>query len=172
MHKECAICHKLLTVENLAALGHDYVNKVCTRCGDRIVTPIIDNGEHTYRMHTVFSPSNWNELTYQDNNDTQIIDYINGSLFSYDFKFENGKIVPGKFEVKYDAAIKLEDVSSKYVGTKWGIPAGATARAYKITLRDGLMWQDGTPIKAEDFVYSMKEQLNPDFKNYRADDFL
>ena len=170
MHKECAICHKLLTVENLAALGHDYVNKVCTRCGDRIVTPIIDNGEHTYRMHTVFSPSNWNELTYQDNNDTQIMNYIGSSFFSYDFKFENGKIVPGEFEIKYDAATKLEDVSSQ-VDAKWGIPAGATARAYKITLREGLMWQDGTPIKAEDFVYSMKEQLNPDFKNYRADSF-
>lgn len=126
---------------------------------------------YTYNTYTALSPSNWNELTYQDDNDTQIMNYIGSSFFSYDFKFENGKIVPGQFEIKYDAATKLEDVSAKYVGSKWGIPEGATARAYKITLRNDLKWEDGTAIKAEDFVYSMEEQLNPLFKNYRADSF-
>ena len=113
---------------------------------------------YTYNTYTAISPTNWNELTYQDNNDTQIMSYIGSSFFSYDFKFENGKIVPGQFEIKYDAATKLEDVSAKYVGSKWGIPEGATARAYKITLRNDLKWEDGTAIKAEDFVYSMEER--------------
>ena len=127
---------------------------------------------YTYNTYLTLSPSNWNELTYQDNNDTEVMSWISSSFFSYDFKYdENGEILPGEFEMKYNAATKLEDVSAQYVDTKWGVPAGKTGFAYKITLREDLKWDDGTPIKAEDFVYTMKEQLNPLFQNYRADSF-
>ena len=126
---------------------------------------------YTYNTYTALSPSNWNELTYQDNNDTQIMSYIGSSFFSYDFKYdEKGEIIPGEFVMKYDAATKLEDVSAS-VDAKWGIPEGATGRAYKITLRNDLKWDDGTAIKAEDFVYTMQQQLDPLFQNYRADSF-
>ncbi len=127
---------------------------------------------YTYNTYTTLSPSNWNELTYQDSNDTQIMSYIGSSFFSYDFKFDaEGKPIPGKFDMKYDAATKLEDVSAQYVNTKWGVPADSKGYAYKITLRNDLKWDDGTPIKAEDFVYTMKQQLDPLFQNYRADSF-
>ncbi len=132
----------------------------------------VEDKTYTYNTYTTLSPSNWNELTYQDNNDTQIMGYIGSSFYSYDFKYdENDEIVPGEFVMKYDAATKLEDVSANYVGDKWGVPEGAKGYAYKITLREDLKWDDGTAIKAEDFVYTMKEQLNPDFQNYRADSF-
>ena len=125
----------------------------------------------TYNTYTAVSPSNWNELTYKDSNDTQVMSYIGSSFYSYDFKYDaQGKIIPGEFEMEYSAATKLEDVTAQYAEA-WGIPADATARAYKITLREDLKWEDGTPIKAEDFVYTMQEQLNPDFRNYRADSF-
>lgn len=127
---------------------------------------------YTYNTYTATSPSNWNELTYQDNNDTQIMSYIGSSFYTYNFKFdENGEIIPGEYVMEYAAATKLEDVTAEYVGEEWNIPEGATDRAYKITLREDLKWDDGTEIKAEDFVYTMKEQLNPDFQNYRADSF-
>ena len=126
---------------------------------------------YTYNTYTALSPSNWNELTYQDSNDTQIMDYLGSSFFSYDFKYDDkGEIVPGEFVMKYNAATKLEDVSAS-VDAKWGIPEGATDRAYKITLRNDLKWEDGTPIKAEDFVWTMQQQLDPLFQNYRADSF-
>ena len=131
-------------------------------------------GVHTYNTYTAVSPSNWNELSYQDNNDTQIMSYIGSSFFGYDFKFDaNGEIVPGEFEVTYEAATALEDVTATYAGNeKYAVPAGAEKNyAYKITLREDLKWDDGTAIKAEDFVYTMKEQLNPLFKHYRADSF-
>lgn len=131
-----------------------------------------DDGKmYTYNTYTALSPSNWNELTYQDNNDTQIMSYIGGSFFAYDFKFdENGAIVPGEFEIEYSGATKLEDISAS-VDAKWNIPEGGKGYAYKITLREDLKWDDGTAIKAEDFVYTMQEQLNPLFQNYRADSF-
>lgn len=127
---------------------------------------------YTYNTFTALSPSNWNALTYKDNNDTQIMNYIVSSFYSYDFKYdEAGEIIPGEFVMKYDAATKLEDVSAQYVGDKWGVKEGAKGFAYKITLREDLKWDDGTPIKAEDFVWTMQQQLDPKFQNYRADSF-
>ena len=126
---------------------------------------------YTYNTYTAISPTNWNELTYQDNNDTQIMSYLGSSFFTFDFKFdENGEIVTGDFEIKYEAATKLEDVTAAYAEA-WGLPADGKGYAYKITLRDDLKWQNGDPIKAADFVYTMEQQLDPAFKNYRADSF-
>lgn len=144
-------------------------------CTNEHATKWKNAGEYTYQDYTTVSPSNWNELTYQDNNDTQIMSYIGSSFFTYDFKFDaQGNILPGEFEVKYSAATKLEDVTTTYAGdANYAVPAEAThSYAYKITLRNDLKWEDGTPIKAEDFVYTMHEQLNPEFKNYRADSFF
>lgn len=150
------------------------------------VTPA-EYKQGTYRTFTSVLPSNWNELTYQDNNDTQILSYIGSSFFEYDYEFDEAKggkfnedgsinadaIVPGSFTTNYAAATKLEDVTST-VDAKWGYTdeqKEAGGYAWKITLREDLKWDDGTPIDAEDFVYSMKEQLNPDFMNYRADTY-
>ena len=128
---------------------------------------------YTYTTYTALSPSNWNELTYKDDNDTQIMSYIGSSFYTYDFKYdEAGEILPGEFVMQYDAATKLEDVTAKYAGSEWGVPEKAkSGYAYKITLRNDLKWQDGTAIKAEDFVYTMQQQLDPLFQNYRADSF-
>ena len=147
---------------------HSYVAGKCTVCG--AVDPNYVS-TYTYNTYVTISPSNWNELTYQDNNDTEVMGWIGSSFFTYDFKYdENGKIVSGEYDVEYSAATKLEDVSAD-VDKKWNIPEGGKGYAWKITLREDLKWQNGDPIKAEDFVYTMSEQLNPLFQNYRADSF-
>lgn len=133
-------------------------------------------GVYSYNTYTSVSPSNWNALTYRDNNDTQIMDYITSSLFEYDFVYETDddgekEVDEEKILISYAMATKLEDVSKAYAGEAWGIPENETGRAWKITLRNDLYWEDGTKITANDFVYSMQEQLNPDFKNFRADSF-
>ena len=144
----------------------------------------VDDGTVSYNTTTGNMPSNWNELTYQDNNDTQIMSYIGSAFFEYDYKFLGGKynadgsinvdgIVPGAFSVNYSAATKLEDVTSS-VDAKWGYTDEQKAEggyAWKITLRDDLKWDDGTSITAADFEYSMKAQLDPKFMNYRGNTF-
>ena len=126
---------------------------------------------YTYNTYTALSPSNWNELTYQDSNDTQILSYISSSFFSYDFKYdEYGEIVPGAYVMKHEAVTDIEDVSAS-VDAKWNVPEGKTGYAYKFTFRNDLKWENGDPITAHDFVYSMQEQLNPLFQNYRADSY-
>ncbi|MGM9641642.1 MAG: hypothetical protein ACI3XI_00390, partial [Eubacteriales bacterium] len=52
------------------------------------VTPAVFK-QAQYNTTTQTMPSNWNELTYADNNDTQIMSYIGSSFFDYDYKFEN-----------------------------------------------------------------------------------
>ncbi len=142
---------------------------------------------YTYRTTTATMPSNWNEFTYADNNDTQILSYISSSFFDYDYKFDEalgGKykadgsinvdaIVEGSYTTNYSAATKLEDVTST-VDAKWGYTANQKTEggyAWKITLRQDLKWDDGTAIKADDFVYSMQEILNPKFMNMRANTY-
>ena len=129
-----------------------------------------DGKNYTYNTYLTLSPTNWNELTYQDNNDTNIMSYIGSSFFSYDYKFDaDGNPIPGDFTTTYSAATKLEDVTAQYKDA-WNLP-GDKNYAWKITLREDLAWENGDHITAEDFVYTMKEQLNPLFLNYRADSF-
>jgi len=138
-----------------------------------------------YNTTTSVMPSNWNEFTYADNNDTQIMSYIGSSFFEYDYKFEGDKkfnadgsinkagIVPGAYTTNYSAATKLEDVTSA-VDAKWGYTDAQKAEggyAWKITLRDDLKWDDGTSITAADFEYSMKQLLDPAFMNFRANTY-
>ena len=94
------------------------------------VTPV-DLKQAEYNTTTSVMPSNWNEFTYADNNDTQIMSYIGSSFFEYDYKFEEDKkfnedgsinkagIVPGAYTTNYSAATKLEDVTAS-VDAKWG----------------------------------------------------
>ena len=129
-----------------------------------------DGKNYTYNTYLTLSPSNWNELTYKDNNDTNIMSYIGSSFFSYDYKFDaDGNPIPGDFTTTYSAATKLEDVTAQYKDS-WNLP-GDKNYAWKITLREDLAWQNGDHIVAEDFIYTMKEQLSPLFLNYRADSF-
>ena len=138
-----------------------------------------------YNTTTTTMPSNWNEFTYTDNNDTQIMSYIGSSFFEYDYKFEGDKkfnadgsinkagIVAGAYTTNYSAATKLEDVTSA-VDAKWGYTDAQKAEggyAWKITLRNDLKWDDGTAITAADFEWSMKQLLDPKFMNYRANTY-
>lgn len=136
-------------------------------------TPGLDGDAdvHTFHDYNSILPSNWNELTYKDANDSDMISYLNSSFFSFNYEFdEYGEIVPGGFTVEYSAATKLEDVTTEYAEA-WGLGDVSTGYAWKITLRDDLKWDNGDPIDAADFVYTMKEQLNPLFQNYRADSY-
>ena len=138
-----------------------------------------------YNTTTAVMPSNWNEFTYADNNDSQIMSYISSSFFEYDYKLEGDKkfnadgtinkagIVPGAYTTNYSAATKLEDVTSS-VDAKWGYTDEQKAEggyAWKITLRDDLKWDDGTAITAADFEWSMKQLLDPKFMNFRANTY-
>lgn len=145
---------------------------------------IPDDPTYTRNNYLAVTPSTWNELTSTDSNNDSIMSYISSAFFEYDFVFEGGKfkadgslnaegIVDGAFEVKYSAATALTDVTAQY-GDAWDLTEDQInegGHVWKISLRNDLKWDDGTAIKADDFVYTMKEQLNPLFRNARADSY-
>lgn len=174
-----------------------HVCPTCGKCTDATCTDpvcadkcpghsvITDPGTHTFNDYTSTIPSMWNELESTDSNDDQIMGWLSSAFFEYDFEFENGKkfnddgsvnvdgILPGKFVTNYSSVIALADVTAQYA-EEWGLTEQQVAMggyAWKLTLRDDLKWDDGTPIKAEDFVYTMKQQLDPNFQYKRADTY-
>lgn len=119
---------------------------------------------YTMREYTAQMPSQWCTILTSDNVNNAMESYFMSSFYEFNYKFDaDGKIVPGAFTVEYSAATKLEDVTKKYAG-QYGLAADAEkGQAFAMTLRNDLKWDDGTPIKAADFVYTMSQQLSPKY---------
>lgn len=119
---------------------------------------------YTMREYTAQMPSQWCTILTSDNVNNAMESYFMSSFYEFNYKFDaDGKIVPGAYTVEYSAATKLEDVTKKYAG-KYGLAADAEkGQAFAMTLRNDLKWDDGTPIKAADFVYTMMQQLSPKY---------
>ena len=119
---------------------------------------------YTMREYTAQMPSQWCTILSSDNVNNTMESYFTSAFYEFNYKFDaNGKIVPGAYTVEYSAATKLEDVTKKYAG-KYGLAADAEkGQAFAMTLRNDLKWDDGTPIKAADFVYTMTQQLSPKY---------
>lgn len=119
---------------------------------------------YTMREYTAQMPSQWCTILSSDNVNNEMESYFTSAFYEFNYKFDaDGKIVPGAYTVEYSAATKLEDVTKKYAG-KYGLAADAEkGQAFAMTLRNDLKWDDGTPIKAADFVYTMMQQLSPKY---------
>ncbi len=119
---------------------------------------------YTYNLGTAVFPTNWNPHASQTSTDSDILNYISDTFYKFDYNetLDGYKLVPGM------AVGDPVDVTADYVG-KYGIEEGDKAQVWKLTLRQDLKWEDGTPIKAHDFVTSAKLLLDPVASNYRAD---
>lgn len=117
------------------------------------------NYDYTSQM-----PGQWCTILSSDNVDNTMEGYFTSSFYEFNYEFDkDGNIVSGGYTVEYSAARKLVDVTAKYAG-RYGLAADATkGQAFAMTLRTDLTWDDGTPIKAADFVYSMSQQLSPKY---------
>ena len=123
---------------------------------------------YTYNGSVATFPTNWNPHQYKTETDSStVLSWISDDFYTFDYN----EAKDGYRMVPMMAVGEPVDVTADYVGEEWGIEEGAVGRAWKYTLRDDLKWQDGTPITADTFVYSVKQQLNPQAQNYRADSF-
>ena len=123
-----------------------------------------DSRQYTLREYTAQLPGQWCTIVSSDSVDNDMESYMTSAFYEFNYKFDaDGKIVPGAYTVEYSAATKLEDVTKKYAG-QYGLAADAEkGQAFAMTLRNDLKWNDGTPIKAADFVYTMSQQLSPKY---------
>ncbi len=123
-----------------------------------------DTKDYTLREYTSQMPAQWCTIISNDAVDSDMEGYMTSSFYEFNYEFyEDGTIVPGSFRVDYSAATSLKDVTKKYAG-QYGLDKDAKeGQAFAMTLRQDLTWDDGTPIKAADFVWTMQQQLSPNY---------
>ncbi len=141
------------------------VMALCMLCG----VAMAEEAEATYTYNTYMSefPTVWSPFQQQTATDSELMSYLSDGFYDFDFNETlDGYVLKPAMAVDFPV-----DVTADYVGEKWGIAEGETGRAWKISLREDLKWQDGTPITAADFVKSAQYLLNPKAANYRADSY-
>lgn len=140
----------------------------CMLFGVGAMAETAEEPSYTYNGSLTTFPANWNPHQYKtETENSSVMAFISDSFFDFDYNDTMDSYVMKPSMVVGDPV----DVTADYVGEKWGITEGTTARAWKYTLRDDLKWEDGTPITTADVVYSVMKQLNPQAQNYRADSF-
>lgn len=139
-------------------------------CGGDNVTPPPSGAtkEDVYTYNSIFSatPTTWNPHTWETNDDSTILGFT--TMGFYDVQLNADKT--GYDWVNEMAAAAPKDVTSSYVG-KYGIVQGDERKVWEIALNKNAKWDDGTPIKADDYLYSMQQLLDPDMLNRRSDSY-
>ncbi len=131
-----------------------------------------DNAEYTYNLTMGASPATWNPHTWETNADSEIMSYLETPFVDTTIA-EDGV----NFEWVYEMATSVEDVTATYEDREKWLVADAdgnlpTANViYKIELNPNATWEDGTPINADTYIYSMQQCISPEMKNYRANSY-
>ena len=136
-------------------------------------------GTYTYQDSVSTMATNWNPHTYQTTDDAYPADFLRVGLYAFWFNdelhpVEGKEPYTGYVIVPEMAASEPVDVTEqvKAEHPEFNIPESATAGyAYTIDLNPDAVWEDGTPINADTYVYSMKRLLDPELLNYRATDY-
>ena len=114
----------------------------------------------------VGSSMNWDPLSWETSDDSNLLDYISTGFYSFVLNSDK----TGYSVVPEMAAEMAQDVTAEYVGT-YGVAEGETGKAWRIKLNPAACWENGEKITAEDYLYSIKELLNPKTMNRRADSY-
>ena len=145
-------------------------------CGKPNVEQFV--GNYTYKDSVTTLSANWNPHTYQTFDESYPIDFLTSGLYSFIYNDELNPVdgkdpYAGYVIVPEMAAAMPKDVTEKIRKNypQFNIPEDAeSGYAYEIKLNKDAVWEDGTPINADTYVYSMKALLDPLMQNYRAVD--
>ncbi len=125
--------------------------------------------EKEYTFHDFIAATttmDWNPHTWETNDDSSVLDMMSMGFYTILLNADKTGYAIG-CEM---AAALPEDVTAEYVG-KFGVEEGETAKAWRIALNQDATWENGEKITADDYIYSMQQQLNPKMKNRRADSY-
>lgn len=130
--------------------------------------------EYTYNAYGSALATNWNPHTWEMNVDDTVLGYLSSGFVDLSIKDSEN----GVYQWVYDMATYINDVTADHRDdmTKYGstLPSGKALEdvtegfVFEIGLNPDAKWQDGTPINADSYIYSMKQLLNPQMKNYRS----
>ena len=122
-----------------------------------------ESESYTYRYALADFPTNWSLHDNQTQTDSELMQYLEAGFYAFDYNDTQD----GYQMVPLVATGDPEDVTAEYKD-QYGLD-GDESLAWKITIRDDLKWDDGTPIVASDFVKSAELLLNPKAQHHRAD---
>lgn len=136
---------------------------------------------YTYQDSVSVMATNWNPHTYQTTDDAYPVDTARIRIGLYDLIF-NDELHPVEGKEPFTGYVVLPEMAAslpvdvteqvKAEHPEFGIPEDMTSGyAYTIDLNPDACWEDGTPINADTYVYSMQKLLDPKLLNYRAVDY-
>ena len=158
------------TADQTDATGTETAEPVNTDEG----TETAEVPSYTFNDYTSALANNWNPHTWETNADDAILGYLSSPFVTMQAEdTENGV-----YQWVYEMATEINDVTASHQDdlTTYAVnlPEGAAATditegyVFEIKLNPDAKWQDGTPINADSYIYSMQQLLNPEMKNYRA----
>lgn len=123
--------------------------------------------DYTYRLTMSGTPATWNPHTWETNADSEIMSYIEG--IPVDVSMDEN----GYYMWVYEMVTAVTDVTHTWEEASNWLPDGAEGDGwiYKLDLNQGAKWQDGTPINADTYIYSMQQCISSEMKNYRANSY-
>ena len=171
MKKLLSLVLAVVMVLGLVACGG---NGSETKPVETTTPPAVEAPSYTLNYYTEALGTVWNPHNWDTNGDNAILSYLETPLASMSIlDSENGV-----YQWVYEAATYVKDVTEEHQDdlTKYQVtlPEGQTAEqttsnyVFEIGLNPDMKWEDGTPINADTYIYSMKALLDPDMKNYRA----
>ncbi len=131
---------------------------------------------YTYNTYATSLASDWNPHTWQTSAESDMLElYLTTPLVTMQAKdTEEGvyQWVFGMAEITDVTADHQEDLTKYNVDLADQDPASIKeGYVYQFALNKDACWQDGTPINADTYIYSMKAMLDPAMKNYRANNY-
>ena len=128
----------------------------------------VDTGVYTYKTYSTALGNNWNPHTWETNADDSILEQTTIGLVDIIYWAD------GEWKWHYEMAESVSDITSSMSSTdleKWDIKEGEEGHFWQIKLNKNAKWENGDAIKADDYVYSMQQLLNPELQNYRANTY-
>ena len=129
------------------------------------------NQKYTYRTAVSGNPNTWNPHEWETSDDSIILSFTSSGLYEFVFNdARNGyEIVP---EMADGEPVDITNTLTAEERNRYGLDKTATeGLKWAIDLRQDAKWENGEPINADTYVYSMQQILNPEMMNYRANSY-
>ncbi len=126
---------------------------------------------YTYDTYLTTPADTWNPLTWTSASDSSVMSYLQTPFVDYTIKDS----ASGEYQWAFLAATAITDVTAAHQEdlVTYGVTntEAQSGYIYEISLNPALCWEDGTPINADSYIYSMQQMLDPKQQNYRGADY-